>query len=454
MAIKKRIADLSAALTADTRDYEAGMRRAAKVTGTTEATISKTMGKLETVGLKLGLGLVGGGGALSMLTSEIRHVIENIEKIPGVPASTIASVQQARHAFAQTRVGVDQAIAGVVSFTSWSARAAGFVSGALVYGLDQAEQAYWEFGRAAEAAATAQERQAAAAAKAKLETEAAARVIAYATGVQDRAIAEGTAALDREAKAREAYNRRNETSAERMIRLRQEANAVFNQAGMGGTDDLGKRVDAQAKAYDQLTEADKLEKQLTAEAMKHLKVWQELGETISDAGVTQALENNRNYTQEMSEAAKDMGWAFSSAFEDAVLGGEKLSDVLDGVAKDILRIALRSAITEPLGKAIGGFFTGGVGKIFGFAGGGSPPVGQPSLVGERGPELFVPKTAGTVIPNHALGSGGNTYNIDARGADRTGLAQLLAYIRQVDGSIEERSVAANFAAGRRTLARA
>jgi hypothetical protein len=38
----------------------------------------------------------------------------------------------------------------------------------------------------------------------------------------------------------------------------------------------------------------------------------------------------------------------------------------------------------------------------GFADGGDPPVGQPSLVGERGPELFVPKEAGTVIPSETI----------------------------------------------------
>jgi hypothetical protein len=44
------------------------------------------------------------------------------------------------------------------------------------------------------------------------------------------------------------------------------------------------------------------------------------------------------------------------------------------------------------------------GLTLGFANGGDPPVGVPSIVGEKGPELFVPKTAGTIIPNHKLGS--------------------------------------------------
>ena len=39
-----------------------------------------------------------------------------------------------------------------------------------------------------------------------------------------------------------------------------------------------------------------------------------------------------------------------------------------------------------------------------YANGGSPPVGVPSLVGENGAELFVPKTAGTIIPNGSLSS--------------------------------------------------
>lgn len=44
----------------------------------------------------------------------------------------------------------------------------------------------------------------------------------------------------------------------------------------------------------------------------------------------------------------------------------------------------------------------GVKTLFGFADGGRPPVGIPSVIGERGPELFIPDVPGTIIPNHAL----------------------------------------------------
>jgi hypothetical protein len=77
-----------------------------------------------------------------------------------------------------------------------------------------------------------------------------------------------------------------------------------------------------------------------------------------------------------------------------------------------------------IGK-IGGFVSG-----LGFSSGGMPPVGMASLVGENGPELFVPHTAGTVVPNG--GFGGNTVhqhlNINAAGA--TDPAMVKVMVRQ------------------------
>ena len=55
-----------------------------------------------------------------------------------------------------------------------------------------------------------------------------------------------------------------------------------------------------------------------------------------------------------------------------------------------------------------------------FANGGRPPVGRPSIVGERGPELFVPDRAGTIIPNHAMGGMNIVVNVDASGSNVEG----------------------------------
>ena len=61
-------------------------------------------------------------------------------------------------------------------------------------------------------------------------------------------------------------------------------------------------------------------------------------------------------------------------------------------------------------------FLGGLLGIPGFASGGNIGAGQLSVVGEKGPELFVPGVSGSIIPNDKLSGGGNTVYIDARGS--------------------------------------
>ena len=77
----------------------------------------------------------------------------------------------------------------------------------------------------------------------------------------------------------------------------------------------------------------------------------------------------------------------------------------------------------------GGGLLGGL-----FANGGRPPVGKPSIVGERGPELFVPRSSGTIVPNHALGGSANvTVNVDASGSSVEGNANEAAQLGKAIG---------------------
>jgi len=100
---------------------------------------------------------------------------------------------------------------------------------------------------------------------------------------------------------------------------------------------------------------------------------------------------------------------FTSGMENAFVtfvqtGKLSFKDLANSMIADFARIAAKKAITGMMGS--GGLFSG-IGSFFGFAAGGQPPVGQPSLVGEKGPELFVPRTAGTIVPNGNFG-GNNT----------------------------------------------
>ena len=64
-------------------------------------------------------------------------------------------------------------------------------------------------------------------------------------------------------------------------------------------------------------------------------------------------------------------------------------------------------------------------SIFGFAEGGAVSAGQPITVGERGRELFVPSTNGTIVPNQDLGTGANNYNFTIVATDVRGVKELL-----------------------------
>lgn len=146
----------------------------------------------------------------------------------------------------------------------------------------------------------------------------------------------------------------------------------------------------------------------------------------------QEMDDMPSKTEKVSEAAKDMGFAFSSAFEDAVIGGEKLSDVARSLATDLARVALRMGVTNPILNSVFGLGLGTFGG--GKADGGPVSGGTPYMVGENGPELMVPRTSGTIVPNHALAAGGRsgdsfafTYNF-ASGATRQEIAGLIPSI--------------------------
>ena len=107
-----------------------------------------------------------------------------------------------------------------------------------------------------------------------------------------------------------------------------------------------------------------------------------------------------------------------SALDNFVRTGKlSFKSLARSIIQDLIAIQLKASASSIFKTLLGGFGfmndKGGmeVSGSLGFADGGNPPVNQASIVGERGPELFVPRTAGTIIPNHALGGMGGTTSI-------------------------------------------
>ena len=57
-----------------------------------------------------------------------------------------------------------------------------------------------------------------------------------------------------------------------------------------------------------------------------------------------------------------------------------------------------------------------------------------AIVGERGPELFVPDSAGTVIPNHEMGGANVVVNVDASGSSAEGDADASRQLGELIGA--------------------
>lgn len=160
------------------------------------------------------------------------------------------------------------------------------------------------------------------------------------------------------------------------------------------------------------------------------------------------LQEGIDKIKEQEEAAKKLAETFekigdsiatgvSDALVDAVMQTKSLADSARALLNDIARQLMRLGINTLLFNTFGG--AGGIFKnLDTFSTGGRPPVGRPSIVGEKGPELFVPSRAGTIIPNNELGGSSMTNNIvvnvdmdggvDAQGGEQEGreLGRLIA----------------------------
>ncbi len=139
---------------------------------------------------------------------------------------------------------------------------------------------------------------------------------------------------------------------------------------------------------------------------------------------------------------QDISSTISNSLADALVEGksvlDSLQNVFRGFVKTMIAKAFELMVINRILNAVFGL-TGGsalpMGSIPGLAGGGSVSPNQPYMVGERGPELFVPSSAGTVMNNsNSKGFGGGsttvvnqTINVSA-GVSQTVRAEMVSLL--------------------------
>jgi len=166
--------------------------------------------------------------------------------------------------------------------------------------------------------------------------------------------------------------------------------------------------------------------------------------TISD-GLQKGIEDFSLGVAKSIVLGEKLGVTFRKIVDDILV--RLISKQLEYIATLLLDIAYQKIKTtelySQLAASMSSSFSGAgsfLSSIFGGGGGGMTPInaalaspfaeggavrgGMPITVGERGRELFVPSTNGTIIPNQDLGMGSNfTFNIQAN--DVRGIRELL-----------------------------
>ena len=176
------------------------------------------------------------------------------------------------------------------------------------------------------------------------------------------------------------------------------------------------------ESEEKITEAKKKQNEENKKAEESLKKQQEETDKLKE---------------KMTAVGEEIESSIKNNLRDAITGAKTFGEAMTGVLNRIRDKIIDAQIDKLIGgfgeafgkgasggekKGLGGFLGGILGGLF--ANGGQPPVNKISVVGERGPELFVPTSKGTIIPNGGFGGESTTnvitVNVDAKGSSVQG----------------------------------
>jgi len=172
---------------------------------------------------------------------------------------------------------------------------------------------------------------------------------------------------------------------------------------------------------------------------------EKLGNVLEGVGGTnEALSAGQQALKDYASSADDVKANLEGAalkgvksLEDGLLGimtgSMKAKDAFKSMAQsiiaDLARIFIQKNITGSIAGAFGNFFGGKTAAI-----GGSVQRGQPVLVGERGREVFVSNSSGSIVPNNKLGGSSVTINQTinvATGVQQTVRTEIASLMPQI-----------------------
>tara|TARA_R100001129_G_scaffold66553_1_gene45431 strand:+ start:179 stop:2008 length:1830 start_codon:yes stop_codon:yes gene_type:complete len=210
------------------------------------------------------------------------------------------------------------------------------------------------------------------------------------------------------AKINNSNDKRTIAAAERRLALLHEQMAPIKE-----------RLDIAIQENAEAEKANKLEKERKEKIEESKKAAEELKEKMTAVGeeIESSIKNN---------------------LRDAITGAKTFGEAMTGVLNKIRDKIIDAQIDKIFGsfgenfgksstggerKGLGGFLGGVIGGLF-RANGGPVKANQPYIVGERQPELFVPRTSGNIVPSVPMGGesvvNNITVSVDATGSSVSG----------------------------------
>lgn len=232
---------------------------------------------------------------------------------------------------------------------------------------------------------------------------------------------------------------------QQLANIQEEARKAALEAGRAfaatfeGEDLTAQQAQELADGLQQIADKYKLIAEEQTKTLNTSRTWEQGWKTAFD----NYMDNATNAAQQAGQVFGSITRNMESAIDNFVETGKfSFKDFTRSIIQDLIKIELKAQATKILGAigGGGGIFSA-IGSLFGFANGGTPPINKPSIVGENGPELFVPRSAGTVVPGKELNMGG--------GAIAAPITNN--YITNNISAVDAKSVAQLFAENRKTL---
>ena len=208
-----------------------------------------------------------------------------------------------------------------------------------------------------------------------------------------------------------------------------------------------KEIDADIRMLDGRNKTLQSDQLINEELKERVVIQKESTDEIKN----QQIETDK-LKEKMTAVGEEIEGSIKNNLRDSITGaqsfGQAMTNVLNKIRDKIIDAQIDRVLGgfgESFGKAASGGGRSGIGGFLGglfgglFANGGQPPVNKISVVGEKGPELFVPRSAGTIIPNNKLGGGiTNNYvtvNVEGGGVAASGNNVDLNALGQIIGVV-------------------